>query len=322
MKRYFVLIPVLVFLLLPGPAAGFTFEGPLQVRNQFPIFLPANQHYFEKASTEKSLSLSLSHSSVYVIEDSAQWSARLDIELTELNIRFKKDIPGIFEIGLDIPVLRATGGFMDRPLAWYHRASGFGDYGRTERPQNHFLYDIKKDGMPLIEGNNDKTGFSDVRLAFKKKIIDGRFVAGVLADVEFPTGNARVGYGNGSLDTGFALLLDYDLRDDARLYGNLGVVFPGNLKALQTADLSTFYYSGAGMEYFAWPAFSLLAQVTVQTSPWPKTGISQIDTPAILLVLGGRYYVNSGSFEFSLAEDPNTSGAPDFILNLSCKKRF
>jgi hypothetical protein len=76
------------------------------------------------------------------------------------------------------------------------------------------------------------------------------------------------------------------------------------------------------MEYFAWPAFSLLAQVTVQTSPWPKTGISQIDTPSILLVLGGRYYVNSGSFEFSLAEDPNTSGAPDFILNLSCKKRF
>ncbi len=59
-----------------------------------------------------------------------------------------------------------------------------------------------------------------------------------------------------------------------------------------------------------------------QTSPYPKTDISEIDTPGILLVLGGRYYVNYGSFELSLTEDPNTSGAPDFILNLSYKKRF
>ena len=52
-----------------------------------------------------------------------------------------------------------------------------------------------------------------------------------------------------------------------------------------------------------------------QSSPYPDTDISQIDTPGVLLVLGGRYSAGSGSYELSLTEDPNTSGAPDFVLN-------
>lgn len=313
---------MLIMLLPAGSAFAASFQGPFQVRNQFPIFLPVNQPYLERASTEDSFSLSLSHSSVYVIEDSAQWSAHLDIELTELNIRCKKDISGLFEFGIDVPVIRATAGFMDRPLAWYHRAFGFPDYNRSERPQNEFLYDIKKDGAPLIEGDSNRAGFGDVRLTFKRKVLESPLVVSILADLELPTGNARIGYGNGSTDTGLALLLDYDLRNDARLYANIGVVFPGDLKAHQTVKLKTFGYAGAGVEYLAWPHLGLLAQFMVQTSPFPETGISQIDTPGILLVLGGRYYFSSSSLELSLTEDPNTSGAPDFILNLTYKKGF
>ena len=136
-------------------------------------------------------------------------------------------MPGLFELGLDLPVVRATGGFMDRPLAWYHRAFGFGDYGRKNRPRNDFLYDIRKDGMPLIEGDNDRTGFGDTRVTVKRKIVEGSTALSVLADVELPTGNARVGYGNGSVDAGIALLLDQDLTPEARMYANAGVVAPG-----------------------------------------------------------------------------------------------
>ena len=294
----------------------------MQVKNQFPIFLPVDQPYLEQASTETSLSLSLSHSSVYVVKDSAQWSAHLDIELTELNLRYKKDIPGLFEIGVDVPVVRATAGFMDRPLAWYHRTFGFPDYGRSSRPNNDFLYDIKKDGAPVIEGDNDRVGFGDVRLTLKKKIMGTDPVISVLADLELPTGNARVGYGNGSVDTGVAVLLDKDLGAETKLYANLGAVFPGDLKAFQTVGLSNFIYAGAGIEALVWPRVGLLAQLMVQTSPYPHTGISQIDDTGMILVLGGRYYADAGSFELSLTEDPNTSGAPDFILNVTCKKKF
>ena len=127
---------------LSCPSSAFPFEGPLQVKNQFPIFLPVNEPYLEQAATESSFSLSLSHSSVFVVKDSAQWSAHLDIELTELNIRYKKDIPDLFELGVDVPVVRATQGFLDRPVAWIHENLGTGDYERHTRPYNDFLYDV------------------------------------------------------------------------------------------------------------------------------------------------------------------------------------
>jgi hypothetical protein len=323
MKKVLVGLLAAAALSGVGIASAFSFDGPFQVKNQFPIFLPVGQPYLESAGTGDSLSLSLSHSSVYVMEDSVQWAAHMDMELTELNLRGKKDLPGLFEIGIDVPVLRATAGFMDRPLAWYHRAFHFGDYGRSNRPRNDFLYDIRYNGMPVVEGDNDRVGFGDVRVTAKRTLLAGDgYKAGLQLSEELPTGNARVGYGNGSYDTGIALLLDADLADSTRLYANAGAVFPGKLRAYQTLDLRSFYYGGAAVEYRFLPSLSLLCQVMYQTSPYPETGISQIDTPAVLLVLGGRYYGASGSYEFSLTEDPNTSGAPDFILNLTYRRNF
>jgi hypothetical protein len=322
MKNQVCVVHAVFMLFLFCSVPAIAFEGPLQVKNQFPIFLPINQPYLEQAFTESSFSLSLSHSSVFVMDNAAQWTAHLDLELTELNLRYRKDIPDLFEIGVDVPVLRATAGFMDRPLTWYHQTFGFPDYGRNTRPQNEFLYDIKKNGAPLIEGDNDRAGFGDVRLALKKKITGIDPVISVLADVELPTGNARIGYGSGSIDSAISLLIDKDIGSEARLYANLGAVFPGDLRAYQTVKLDNFIYAGTGLEALIWPHCSLLMQVMVQTSPYPHTGISEIDNTALFMMFGGRYYVGTGSFELSLTEDLNTSGAPDFILNFSYKKRF
>jgi hypothetical protein len=315
-------IPVLFLIVLFMPCSAFPFDGPFQVKNQFPVFFPMNQPYLEQAETESSFSLSLSHSSVFVVKESASWKANLDLEMTELNMRFRKDMPGLFELGLDLPVVRAIDGIMDRPLAWYHRTFGFGDYDRHTRPRNDFLYSVGKNGAPLIQGENGRTGFGDVRLTLKRKLIETGPVVSTLVSLELPSGNARLGYGNGSPDAGIALLLDKDIGNTMRLYANLGVVSPGELKALQTIGLRTFYYGGAGVEYLHRPNLGLIAQFIVETSPYPETGISEIDTPGVLLALGGRFSTDSGCFEFSLSEDPNTSAAPDFILNLTYKYRF
>ncbi len=317
---------MMLALVLSSFSSAAAFDGPLEVKNQFPIFLPVNQPYLEQAHTESSFSLSLSHSSVYVIENSAHWNTGLDLELTELNFRLRKDFPGLFEAGLDLPLLRATSGFMDSPLAGYHRTFGFPDYGRSERPYNDFLYDIRRDGMPVIKGVNDRAGFGDVRLTAKRKITATDPVLSLLADVELPTGDARIGYGSGSVDAGVALLLDKDITSESgresRIYANLGAVFPGELRAYQTVKLENFYYAGTGIESMISRRFGLLVQFMAQTSPYPRTGISQIDNTGMILVMGGRYYADSSSYEFSLTEDPNTTGACDFILNVSYKKTF
>ncbi len=318
---------IIVFLFIqafmsPRSSVAFTFEGPLQVKNLFPLFIPAAQPYLEQASLHDSFSANISHASVYMTRESPAWSSHMDLELTELNLRLRKNFPGLFEAGVDVPVLRATAGFMDRPLAWYHETFGFPDYGRKKRPHNEFLYDIRRGGLPVIQGKNDKTGFGDVRLTLKKEITHQDPALSILAFTELPTGDAKIGYGSGSFDWGFAALLDKQVMTDARIYANLGAFFPGDLKAHQTVKLNDFYYAGLGVEYFAFQNLSLLVHCLAQTSPYPHTGISKIDNTGMLLVFGGRKYTRSGSYELSLSEDLSTAGAPDFIFNLSYITRF
>jgi len=309
-------------LLFVRPVAAVALLGPFPVKNQFPIFLYAGQPYLEPAALADSFSVSLSHSSLFVIEDSSAWSAHLDLELTELNFRYRKTVPGGIELGVDFPFVRATAGFLDRPLAWYHRAFGFPDYNRSSRPDNIFLYELKRNGLPVVLGENDKAGVGDVRLAAKKQFLTGELIVSVMGTVELPTGDAKAGYGNGSVDAGVALLMDMRLGQDAVWYANLGAVFPGDLKAYQTVRLRNYGYAGTGLEALMWPSLSLIGQVSVQTSPYPRTDISQIDRAAMLLALGGRYYAEKGSYELSLTEDLNTCGAPDFILNLTWKEKW
>lgn len=309
-------------LLFVRPVAAVELVGPFQVKNQFPIFLYADQPYLEPAALADSFSVSISHSSLFVMEDSSAWSAHLDLELTELNFRYRRTVPGDIELGVDLPLVRATAGFLDRPLAWYHRASGFPDYNRNTRPDNAFLYELKRNGMPVVMGENDKAGLGDLRVAAKKQLLADELMVSVMGTVELPTGDAKAGYGNGSVDGGVALLMDKHLGQDAVWYANLGAVFPGDLKAYQTVRLRNYGYAGTGLEALVRPSLSLIGQVSVQTSPYPRTDISQIDRAAMLLALGGRYYAERGSFELSLTEDLNTSGAPDFILNLSWQRKW
>ena len=321
MRRFLVTLFLFIEVLMqPAPAGSF--DGPLQVRNQFPIFLPLDPPYLESAAVRDSATVSLSHSSVYIVVTAEPWTVNMDLELTELNIRLKKTLGTRTELGLDIPFLRPTAGFLDRPLANFHDALGTGDYGRHERPYNEFLYELLYQGRPVIIPESDKAGIGDVRVTVKRVVNDAKPLVSLMANVELPTGDAKTGYGNGSIDAAFAVLVDLDMGNRYRGYGNVGLVVPGDLKGYQTIPMRTYAYAGFGIEAAWWERFSVIVQTVVSDSPYPTTGIRQVDWPGILLTFGGRYSFGSSSLEFSLTEDPDTAGAPDFIANVTYMMSF
>lgn len=321
MKKIIMLF--LLFLTISSffPIA-YAFEGPLQVKNQFPLFININTPYLETASAENSFSASLSHSSIYLVRDSSEWSIGLDMEITELNLRYKKNIRDLIEFAVDLPILSFNSGFLDGFLNSYHYAFGFPDYGRSNRPDNEFLYEVRRKGVLIVKGESGRMGIGDVRLTLKRPALKGDPAISIKGDLELPTGDAKEGCGSGSIDAGISVLIDKKLSEGFKAYCNLGVVFPGDLKGHERIELREFVHGGAGVEAALLKDFSLLGQVYIQGSPFPKTDISSVDRIAVLFFLGGRYYSGNNSFEFSLTEDPNTSGAPDFTLNFSFKRRF
>ncbi len=316
-------LPLLLMLLVAFlPSAALPFEGPLQVKNEFPLFLHLNVPYLQSASIENSVSASFSYSSVFMVKSSPQWSMGLDMEVAELTLRAKKTIGDSFELGVDVPFLSFNSGFMDNFLESYHRFFGFPDYGRSSRPSNEFLYEVRRDGSLVVKGEGGGIGIGDIRLSAKKIILNGDPRVSVTADLELPTGNAKKGYGNGSFDAGVGLLIDKRLSEKVKAYGNFGIVFPGHLKGYETINLRQFVYGGAAVEAEIWKSFSVLGQMLFQRSPFPRTEIGSVDRISALLSFGGRYVSGNNSLEFSITEDPNTAGAPDVTFNLSFKRRF
>jgi hypothetical protein len=311
---------LLIFLVLS--ASSEAFDGPLQVKNQFPLFLNVNAPYLESASLQDSFAASLSHSSIYLVDNSSEWDIGLDMEITELHFRFRKSINNVIELGVEVPVLSFNSGFMDGFLDSYHDTFGFPDYGRSSRPDNDFLYEVKRNGSVVVSGKSGRIALGDIRFTLKKPLIKGDPALSIQGEIELPTGEPETGYGNGSIDTGIGLLMDKAFGEAWKTCLNLGVVFPGDLKGHERVELKSFIWGGAAVEAALWKTISLLGQVFIQGSPFPETGISSVDRTAVLLSLGGRYHSGHSSFELSLTEDPNTSGAPDFTLNFSFIKNF
>lgn len=321
MRRYIGICAALAALFL-YPAAGLSFEGPLQVKNQFPLFFHLDAPVVESAVNESSFSLGLSHSSVYMMKDSPEWTVHLDIEMTELRLKYRRVIADMVEVGVEVPVLSFSSGFMDGLLHSYHSAFGFPDYGRSSRPKNEFLYDVTRNGNIVVKAEDGSVGLGDIRLSIKKELLKGDTVLSLKADIELPTGRASRGFGSGSIDGGIALLADKRLGDKFNMNANIGLVFPGDLRAEKKIAMKDYLFAGAAIEAALWKNISLLGQALIQNSPFPHMNIGAVDRVSALLILGGRYSSGTNSLEFSLTEDINTAGAPDVIFNLTYKKTF
>ncbi len=319
MKTPWKLSLLTIFLLIFSVSASPGFDGPLQVKNQYPIFLHADQQYLERAEMENSMSYSLSHSSTYTVQESGRWTINLDMEITELNFRYRRIIRDTVEFNLDIPVLIPGSGIMDGFLEDYHDSFGFPDYGRSERPHDDFLYEVKQDGATVINGKNS-VQLGDLRIALKKPLITTESLhLSIRGDLELPMSSAKKGYSNGNVDAGVALLLDKEITENMMAYLNIGAVFPGDVRGERTLDLDNFMYGGIAIEARFWERFRVIVQIQGQSSIYPETDLLAVDREAWLLAVGGRYKLDSGSLEMSLTEDINTSGAPDFIMNLTYK---
>jgi hypothetical protein len=315
-----------LFLIMPAAflffSPAFSLEGPLRVRNQFPLFLHLVTPIMEKAPQEDSLNLSLQYSSVFMKKSSAEWLVDLDMELAELDLTYKKNFPGLVEIGVELPLLGFSSGVLDQPLETYHSAFGFPDYGRSHYPKNEFRYQVFRKGKLVVSGESGRVGLGDLRLTAKKTFSFEDTALAVKGDLEFPTGDPNTGFGNGSLDGALAVIGEWKPAPAVMLTGALGLVRPGDLKAYETVDLQPYYYLGIAGEWAIWKNLAVLGQALAQTSPYPETGISAVDRTGVILTLGGRYAFGRNSVEFSFTEDLNTSGAPDFTFQLGFKHRF
>ncbi len=310
-------------VITASSALAYEFNGPLEARNEFPFFLAVFSPSVDSAKPQTSFTTSLTHSSVFFIRAAKDIALWYDMEVTDLRFRSKRVIFNTVELGVELPFYLFSSGVMDGPLGSYHDAFGFNDYGRAKRPANSFLYEVRKNGKSVVNGEDGRFKQGDLRVSFKNAFVDTpTLTLSFKADMELPTGDARSGAGNGNIDTALSALLDATLGARVKVYLNAGVVFPGDLTGHDKMYLKDYLYGNSVVEAFYSEEWSVLAGVMIQDWPFNDEGDKAFKRPPVVLNLGARYSAKKGVFELSFSEDLNTTGAPDFSVGLAYKSRF
>ena len=316
---------VVIFIFIGSTAFAESFEGPLVVKNGHPLYAALNSPSLLSAEPENSLNIDLSYASTYLLATSSDWHIGIDLETALLDIQYKHVVQEGLELGFDIPVIRYGSGFLDNIINSYHRLIGLPNaYGRRNRPENVFLLEVTRNGKEVIRGNPNETELGDVMLEAKKRLYrNASSTISVQAFMNLPTGDPNYSYGTGRANGGISALVNHRLKNNIMLYLNVGIGLIHELAAEQDLELKNYYYGGAGFEWIYSPKVLLNVQMIIQTSPFPKTGIDNIDNPSMMASFGGRCKIDpKTSFGLSVTEDPDVAGAPDIMMGLDYRYRF
>lgn len=304
-------------------AVSHALDGPLHVKNSFPLAAVLDAPSPEPATYRNFLSLGLTHSSVDFIESDNGYDFRIDTEVTELELRYRKIVSGIFELGVDIPFRSFGSGFLDKGIDKFHRAFGI-DSGKAGESANRFLFEVKKDGQTVLRGESGRIGLGDVRGHVKRSLFSARgFAAALAADLEFPTGSARKGYGNGSPDKRIALLVDGKFGERIGVHANIGKVFAGDIRGYVRLPVDDYRYGALALEAALSARSSVVGQYFIQDSPLPQDGLTfpSLKKRPALASLGYRYASDRYIYEFSITENIKPAFTPDLMLNVTITRK-
>jgi len=304
--------------------------GPLRVQQRYPLYLmfltpePDSPRLIEKGRFASSLSID--YTSIYIDEESKEWSALLDMEMTVVDLSLTYGITNRVNISLALPWISQNDGFLDGPLEAYHDFFGFPNYGREDGPADEFGYHISVDDEAWFDARSGGLHLGESVLSVKIQLTNAGnrqgLISSLLLALKIPTGDEDHGFGSGRFDQGLVLLNQYRISP-LILYLNPGIVLLSDPETqgadIHVNDMMTLL---AGIEYNISDTWSLMGQFNFVTSPFHHTGIEQMDQDSLELAFGFAVSISDNMvFEFAFSEDL-TRTAPDFTVHGALRYEF
>jgi hypothetical protein len=215
-----------------------------------------------------------------------------DGETLRLDLAWRLGLPGGWEIGVDLPVIRHGGGWADETVARFHSAAGVSDAGRDSAPPDAgavaFLssegsYVLTDDDLPDA-ALGDIALYGRVRLPLPAPA----WSADVTLAIELPTGDQEQLVGSGAMDASLGVTFAWThLR--SRWTFAAGYSALGGLESLPEVPITDIWTATAAYEVRMTAHTAFVAQVLHGTSPFYSLRKDGISDPAGLMGLGVRF---------------------------------
>ncbi len=313
------------FIFIFATIAVTADHAPFSIQNRFPLhfmFLSARPvgAQLPPAGSVRTVA-AFEYGSVYMDEANERWQLLMDMEIAVFDFSLLYGITHDIAIRLDVPLVSMSGGFMDGFLENFHSALGLPNYGREDRPENDYAYQIRKDDELWIEGSSGNFLLGDLTLtahwALSRSLFDTDWQSTLLTSIKLPTGDSDKAMGSGNVDFGlfFPLQRQNKLWTFHLMPGFTHHGDPDSLGATVSAQDSFSVFAGAAYAYSE--RLSWIGQLSYFSTPIERTGIGKIDDGAYSLTLGFRRRINpQWGIELAFTEDIFTRATPDFMLHL------
>ena len=243
----------------------------------------------------------------------------IDAELRTLSLSLRRRVSERLEIGLDVPYLAFSGGFLDRVIYDFHDLVGLSNSSR-DGPNDQFRLYMEKDGVTLFDAVEPSSGIGDLQVSAALQL--GR--ATLRASIKAPTGDPNKLTGSGAADLAMGLygggataLLERPLSYS----GFVGILALGDGDILPTLQRNTVPYIGVALRWHATERFSLATQVYGQGAYFDAE-LKELGGDTLQLAFGGDYRFPAQRLllRFAIAEDMRGAAAPDFAVQLSLRR--
>lgn len=320
--------------LLPRPA-GCVEITPFYTYNQSPLIqihgLPAIDNAALVPVGRLGTLLSVDAANNFSVDSNANESVTLDGETYRFTLAARYGIAKGFEVGIDIPYVVHSGGFMDGFIQDYHHFFGFPNGGRESVPNDRLLYQYTSNYNDGINLSDSTSGLGDIRLTGAMQLYrhDGETPRAVAlrASLKLPTGNTNRLLGSGSTD--FALWLDagedYKLPCLGHLtgFGAIGglVMSDGDVLERQQRTAAGFASLGIGWSPVDW--FALKMQANAHTPIYQDSSLKEVNESSVQLVSGGTFaFTGNTSLDLGVSEDVVVETSPDVVFTLTLRTLF
>ena len=133
------------------------------------------------------------YSNTFFDHQNEHWDVLMDMEILVAEVSLVYSPAERIALRLDLPLVSMGGGFLDGFLENYHDALGVSNYGREKRPKNEYGYQVTKDGLTWVHGEQGTLEIADMVVSTQYDVMKAHgglnMTGSLMMSLKLPTGD-------------------------------------------------------------------------------------------------------------------------------------
>ena len=311
-----------------GREAGYRvlLASVFALRNENPFLqvygLPTFQSAALAASGKSRYSLSLDAANHADAGSTDSENFAIDGETYFLTLSLRRRVTGWLELGVDLPLVSHTDGFMDHVIEGWHDLFGISNTKRRG-PSNELGFLYQREGQDLYRLASPASGIGDLRLSAAVPLRQGlaeHLQLAIRSSVKLPTGDPDKLLGSGGTDIAIGLYATSSRSLSGRplwLSACAGGLVLGSGDVLENLRRDAVAFGGVAATWQWTERIAAAAQLYGQGSYY-DSDVEELGGNSLQLAVGLSYRSRRNALlRFAVVEDVSANATTDFALHIS-----